>query len=124
MNSQKFAADNSIPDEVKKFVKKSISRRSVLAGVGGIGAAAALSACSSGGSDKAAADALRWANWTLYLDYDSDTKKFPTLEDFQSQSGIKVNYKEDVNDNAEFFGKVKDQLALDRKSTRLNSSHT
>ncbi|NBV95424.1 MAG: spermidine/putrescine ABC transporter substrate-binding protein [Actinobacteria bacterium] len=112
MNSQKFAADNSIPEEVKNFVKKSLSRRSVLAGVGGVGAAVALSACSSGGSKKAAANSLRWANWTLYLDYDSNTKKYPTLEDFKSQSGIDVSYKEDINDNAEFFGKVKDQLAL------------
>ena len=56
MNSQKFAADNSIPEEVKKFVKKSLTRRSLLAGVGGVGAAVALSACSSGGSEKAAAN--------------------------------------------------------------------
>jgi spermidine/putrescine transport system substrate-binding protein len=34
----------------------------------------------------------------------------PTLEDFQKQSGIKVTYTADVNDNAEFYAKVRDQL--------------
>ena len=90
-----------------------MSRRSFLAGVGGIGAATALAACGGGGSDSAASDGtVRWANWTLYLDYDSDKKVYPTLEAFMASSGIKVDYKEDYNDNDEFWGKVQGQLGL------------
>jgi spermidine/putrescine transport system substrate-binding protein len=34
----------------------------------------------------------------------------PTLAGFEKKSGIKVTYTADVNDNAEFYAKVKDQL--------------
>ena len=34
----------------------------------------------------------------------------PTLEDFEKKSGIKVTYTADVNDNSEFYAKVRDQL--------------
>ncbi len=34
----------------------------------------------------------------------------PTLELFQTESGISVTYNTDINDNNDFFGKVKDQL--------------
>lgn len=99
--------------EVAQLIKSQMSRRSFLAGVGGIGAATALAACGGGGSDSAASDGtVRWANWTLYLDYDSDKKVYPTLEAFMASSGIKVDYKEDYNDNDEFWGKVQGQLGL------------
>ncbi len=42
---------------------------------------------------------LTISNWPLYID-----KK--TISDFQKETGIKVEYIEDVNDNDEFFGKV------------------
>ena len=42
---------------------------------------------------------MRWANWPVYLDDDEDTKKYPTLEKFQSETGIKVKYAEDIDDN-------------------------
>ena len=32
----------------------------------------------------------------------------PTLEAFQQQTGIKVTYTADVNDNTEFFAKVRE----------------
>ena len=35
----------------------------------------------------------------------------PTLEAFEKQTGIKVDYVTDVNDNHEFFGIVRNQLA-------------
>ena len=37
---------------------------------------------------------------------------YPTLEAFQKKSGIKVSYKEDVDDNDSFYGKVQGQLKL------------
>lgn len=50
-----------------------------------------------------------FSNWPEYIDVD-DAGNMPTLQQFQRQSGITVTYNADVNDNNEFFGKVKDQL--------------
>ena len=44
-----------------------------------------------------------FANWPLYID-----KKI--LKDFNQQYGGKVKYVEEINDNFEFFGKVRQQL--------------
>ena len=109
---QKLAADNSLPSEIKKLISKSLTRRNVLAGVGAAGAAATLAACGGGSGGAADANTVRWANWTLYLDYDSEKKTYPTLDAFEAQTGLKVSYKEDVNDNDEFYGKVQGQLSL------------
>ena len=51
---------------------------------------------------------LIFSNWPLYID--EDGKKYPTLEDFEKETGIKVTYNTDVNDNNEFFAKVRNQL--------------
>ncbi|WP_148614522.1 polyamine ABC transporter substrate-binding protein [Nocardioides rubriscoriae] len=51
---------------------------------------------------------LNFANWPEYIDVDGN--RMPTLEDFQKTSGIAVTYNAEINDNNEFFGKVKDQL--------------
>ena len=53
---------------------------------------------------------VNWANWTLYLDYDDKTKKYPTLEAFQKQTGIKATYAEDIDDNDTYYGKIRGQL--------------
>lgn len=100
------------------------SRRQFLTGtVGGIGAGLLLAACGTGGSPTggtsatAAADLsdteklVRWANWTLYLDQDDAGTGYPTLEAFTAQTGIEVEYTEDVDDNDTFYGKVSGQLA-------------
>ena len=82
-----------------------------------------LAAC--GGSDEEAtgttaatteaarqlADTLRFSNWTYYMDIDEKTKKSPTLEQFEQQTGTKVEYFEDVNDNASYFGKIQRPLS-------------
>jgi spermidine/putrescine transport system substrate-binding protein len=47
---------------------------------------------------------LTISNWPLYID-----KK--TVPDFEKATGVSVKYIEDVNDNAEFFGKVQPLLA-------------
>ena len=103
----KLAADNSIPSEIKNLISKSLSRRTVLAGVGGAGAAVALASCSSGGSDS---ETVRWANWTEYLDYDEATGENPSLVEFEDANGIKVSYKEAVLDNDEFTAPLLDKL--------------
>jgi spermidine/putrescine transport system substrate-binding protein len=51
-----------------------------------------------------------WSNWPLYIDIDEESGLRPTLEAFQKESGIAVTYTEDVNDNNEFFAKVRTQL--------------
>ena len=46
---------------------------------------------------------LTISNWPLYIDKQ-------TIPDFEDETGVTVKYIEDVNDNAEFFGKVQPQL--------------
>ncbi len=52
-----------------------------------------------------------WANWTLYLDYNRKKRTYPTLEAFEEQTGYTVEYREDIDDNVSFNGKVAPQLA-------------
>ncbi len=116
-----------------------LSRRALLAGTAGLGATLAAggtggtsstgasgSAAPATGSGSASASTVagpaaaadrsttekvvRWANWTLYLDYDEDSKKYPTLEAFQKESGLKATYAEDIEDNETYYGKVQAQL--------------
>lgn len=105
-------AKKALSPEARSIINSQISRRALLAGAGAVAGAGALAACGSGGSSGAAKDTVRWANWTLYIDVDSSGKKYPTLEAFTKESGIKVKYSEDINDNDEFFGKVQGQLKL------------
>lgn len=105
------------------LVRGMFTRRTALAGAGAVGVAAALAACGTKGTatktkpaDQAATDmsatekVCNWSNWPEYIDVDDKTKAHPTLDAFTKQTGIKVNYTEDYNDNDEFFAKVKPQL--------------
>ena len=106
-----MSKESSLSPEAKSILGAMVSRRGVLAGAGGLGAAGLLAAC--GGSDSGdSANSVRWGNWPLYLDYDEETKKYPTLDKFQEQTGITAEYFEDYNDNDEFYGKVQAQLKL------------
>ena len=107
-----MSKESSLSPEAKSVLGAMVSRRGVLAGAGGLGAVGLLAAC-GGGSDSAdGANSVRWGNWPLYLDYDEDTKKYPTLDKFAEQTGITAQYFEDYNDNDEFYGKVQAQLKL------------
>jgi spermidine/putrescine transport system substrate-binding protein len=71
-----------------------------------------LAAC--GGGDGGGGDdggelktVLNFSNWPLYIDVDKPT----TLQKFTQQTNIKVNYFEDINDNAEYFAKVQGPLS-------------
>jgi spermidine/putrescine transport system substrate-binding protein len=106
-----MSKESSLSPEARSIIGAMVSRRAVLAGAGGLGAAGLLAAC--GGSDSAdSANSVRWGNWPLYLDYDEETKKYPTLEKFTEQTGVAAEYFEDYNDNDEFYGKVQAQLKL------------
>ncbi|KOG30313.1 MULTISPECIES: polyamine ABC transporter substrate-binding protein [Streptomyces] len=95
-----------------------MSRRSLLRGAGGVGAAALLAGCGvppayvdegeRAGRDLSARDrTVDFANWPLYIDTDDDdTSARPTLNAFRERTGISVRYTEEINDNDEFFGKI------------------
>jgi spermidine/putrescine transport system substrate-binding protein len=83
------------------------NRRRFLQGAGVAAASAgalSLAACAPG-------DELVWANWDGYMDTD-DAGNYPTLDAFQTQTGIKVKYRVDIDDNDTFYASIKDQLAL------------
>ena len=52
------------------------------------------------------------------MDVDDSEKHHPTLDAFTKRTGIKVKYTEDINDNVEFFGKIKPQLAAGQDTGR------
>jgi spermidine/putrescine transport system substrate-binding protein len=84
-----------------------LSSTSLLAACGTEGTKQTAETCKS--TDLSAKEKeLIFSNWPLYMD--EDGKKYPTLDDFQKQSGIKVAYNTDVNGNNEFFAKVRNQL--------------
>ena len=56
-------------------------------------------------------DELNFANWPLYIDQDEDTGESPTLQEFEEETGISVNYTESIEDNQSFFGTVQPTLA-------------
>ena len=112
----KKVSKKDLSPEARAIINSQVTRRGLIAGTGAVGAAGLLAACGSSGSDSAGsggdAGTVRWGNWPLYLDYDEDTKKYPTLEAFSAESGIAAKYFEDYNDNDEFYGKVQAQLKL------------
>ncbi|MFD4236541.1 PotD/PotF family extracellular solute-binding protein [Streptomyces sp. NPDC058542] len=61
---------------------------------------------------------ITFSNWTEYMDVSEDEKGRPTLEAFTKRTGIRVKYTEDINDNVEFFGKIKPQLAAGQNTGR------
>ncbi|MFH9233733.1 PotD/PotF family extracellular solute-binding protein [Streptomyces globisporus] len=61
---------------------------------------------------------VTFSNWTEYMDVSEDEKSRPTLQAFTKRTGIRVKYTEDINDNVEFFGKIKPQLAAGQNTGR------
>jgi len=123
---KEFSMVRSLPEDplIRSLVltarRAQVTRRGVLAGATAGAAALALAACAPVGgnkpkpaSDISSADkSLVWANWPLYLDTDDQSGDHPTLQAFTKKTGIKVDYREDIDDNNTYYAKVKDQLAL------------
>ena len=106
-------SNENLPQDVKKITDAEFSRRAVIAGATGLGAAALISGEVIGSSAAVAAPGtVRFGNWSLYLDYDNKTKNYPTLVDFTKKTGIKVKYMEVIDDNESFTAKVTPQLKL------------
>ncbi|MCB5170060.1 spermidine/putrescine ABC transporter substrate-binding protein [Streptomyces bambusae] len=111
-----------------------LTRRSLLraSGVGAltVGGLAGLAGCGippakrEGGDAPASDDhsatekTINFSNWTEYMDVSEDEKSRPTLQAFTKRTGIKVKYTEDINDNVEFFGKIRPQLAAGQDTGR------
>ena len=103
---------------------RTLDRRTFLRGTGiaglALGMPELLAACGTSGSkqtadtcvskDISATDKkLVFSNWPEYIDV-TKSGKMPSLVEFTKQTGIEVTYNTDVNDNAEFFQKVQNQL--------------
>ncbi len=131
------------PDIAAVLSRVGLTRRSFLRRVGVGGAALAgsglLSACGIGGEAREPQEAaggtggagtstgteaaeqqtvggeLNFSNWTLYIDVDDDNEnQRPTLNQFEEESGVTVNYFEDINSNDEYFAKHRNALAEGR----------
>jgi spermidine/putrescine transport system substrate-binding protein len=99
-----------------------LSRRSVLAG---LLAAPVSAACSSGDDDAPATPAsasnpppsvepttIVWANWPDYIDVDEKRASVrPTLDAYTRRSGMRVVYKEPINDSEAFVRTIAKPLA-------------
>ncbi|MEV7396841.1 spermidine/putrescine ABC transporter substrate-binding protein [Aeromicrobium sp. NPDC092404] len=101
-----------------------LDRRTVLRGMGGVAAvgmgSVMLGACGTSGSKQDSDECvakdvsstekkLVISNWPEYIDEDEDGY-VSTLTQFEKDTGIKVDYTADVNDNNDFYAKVKNQL--------------
>jgi spermidine/putrescine transport system substrate-binding protein len=106
------------------MTERELSRRQLLERAALGGAALTLpgflAACGGGkgaattgtsGGKKQLAKTLNFSNWPLYIDVNEKTKTHPSLAQFTKQTGVKVKYIEDINDNDEFFGKIEGPLS-------------
>ena len=115
------------PSFIRGLTQARISRRAALKGAGAFSVAGFLAACGIGTtSQPAAATHTNWvwdkatkagvldfANWPLYIDTAQDASgktTYPSLDKFTADTGIKVNYSEPIQDNAEWFAKVAPEL--------------
>ncbi len=116
--------DDDLERQFERLLRDPLTRRRLMqrgaAGALSVSALAYLAACgtddpggSDGGSDSEdqkaiakdeIADSLYFANWPLYIEEDRGT-----LKEFEEEYGTKVKYVEEINDNTEFFGKVRQQ---------------
>jgi spermidine/putrescine transport system substrate-binding protein len=101
---------NSVPQDpmlaelVNMARRRKITRRAVFAGMGGTAAAFALAGCAEQEAD------LIWNNWPGYMDESEDGSSRPTLNRFQEETGLKVEYLEDYNDNDDWYGVNRNEL--------------
>jgi spermidine/putrescine transport system substrate-binding protein len=117
------------PALLRGLTQKRLSRRGLLkgaaAGAIGLGAGSVLSACGIAGTRDtgwtAGFDWKQWwaqqeqkgvldfANWPLYIDQAHGTH--PSIDEFEKASGITVNYRPVIQENASFFAQVSPVLS-------------
>ncbi|QNN52153.1 polyamine ABC transporter substrate-binding protein [Nocardioides mesophilus] len=124
--------DAHLRELLRATTGRGVSRRGFLRGAGlaglAVGAPNLLAACGTQGAKQAAGECvskdlsatekkMKFSNWPLYIDEKrvkqggSKVTVYPTLQKFEDQTGITVDYVTDINDNNEFFGIVRNQLA-------------
>lgn len=115
------------PSLVRGLTQQRLSRRQLLryagVGTGVLGLSAFLAACgvkstTAGGGPSASPTfdwgsqtlhhVLNFANWPYYID--THKGDHPTLDTFTKETGIKVNYRPVINDNAAFFATIQPYL--------------
>jgi spermidine/putrescine transport system substrate-binding protein len=110
-----------------QFTRQELLRRG-LAGSALLTVPGLLAACGSGSKGAAStsttsgkqqlAKTLHFSNWTLYIDVNNKTKSHPSLQAFQQRYGTHVDYVEDINDNASYFGKIQGALSRGQSINR------
>lgn len=108
--------DKSTEKEIEQAVKASLNRRDFLKASGLIAAGLAISpallaACTSGSSSSSSSKSIHISNWPTYI---GDGQK----TDFEKETGIKLTYTEDINDNDEYFAKISPLLNKDKSINR------
>jgi spermidine/putrescine transport system substrate-binding protein len=76
---------------------------SACGGVEGTTKKAATATPDAASHPKVALDTIEFSNWPLYIDR-------KVIKEFNRRFDVKLHYVEDINDNSEFFGKVRQQL--------------
>jgi spermidine/putrescine transport system substrate-binding protein len=96
------------------LTRQELLRRAAL-GAGLLSVPGLLAACGGGGGGgggkRTLAKTIHFSNWTYYMDKDPKTKKWLTLEAFKKETGVNVEYTEDINSNSQFFGKIQGPLS-------------
>lgn len=101
--------DNEINEQQleEAIVASGLNRRDFMkaAGLifGGLAISPALLAACSSDSGSSSSKSIKISNWTSYIA--EGLKK-----DFEKDTGIKLDYKEDINDNTEYFSKIQPLL--------------
>jgi spermidine/putrescine transport system substrate-binding protein len=110
--------DDRIRRDQIRLARIGMSRRQFLgrggALLGGLAIGpAVLAACggSSGSSGSGSSKSVSISNWTSYI---TDQSK----SDFTKDTGIKLTYTEDINDNDEYFAKIRPNLSRDQSIGR------
>ncbi len=125
---------------MRELSRQGIDRREFLKRAGGtglfiLGGSALLAACGVDGSETTTTAAsagttgttaasgprkLVVANWPFYIDPGGDDSYFETstLDDFMAETGIALEYIEEVNDNDGFFGKYQAPLSAGQNIDR------
>ena len=109
---------NSLFQDLKNAAVSPVTRRTVLAGAGLGAAAMTLAACAPGGAKhlspakdlSSSQHVVTWDNWPYYMD-GNDNPQSPTIKGFESQTGIKVKYEINIDDNNTYYARIKNQLA-------------
>ena len=114
--------NDDLDRQFERLLRNPLTRRRILQrGAAGAMSASALAYLAACGTDEPAgggnnpdeakaipkgkiADNLYMANWPLYIEEDHGT-----LKEFEEEYGTKIKYVEEINDNTEFFGKVRQQ---------------